>query len=320
MSQFSSSGSGSADPWPDDDWDPDTSRESLVAAVEAGQYEPPPDAPPEQLTLEGFAQHGAADTMTPGPLLAAIVDTIAGPGATGPETAGPGAGPDTADTAMGLRALSDDQLIGVVSAARRLECRAAWTQLAAIAALATRRQDPARPGKPRPRRGTPIEFAADELAAELHLTWQSAAGHISYAATVTERLPRCFAALSAGRLHPVHLRIIEDETQFLSDEDVAQADELLARMARDKTFAQLRYAARRLVLKLDPASAQRRKDEAKREACVRRFREASGNAGMIARELPSAEVLASWQHIEQRAQDLRAAGVPGTLQEGKRRS
>ena len=27
------------------------------------------------------------------------------------------------------------------------------------------------------------------------------------------------------------------------------------------------------------------------------------------------EVLASWQHVEQRALDLRAAGVPGTLQE-----
>ena len=36
---------------------------------------------------------------------------------------------------------------------------------------------------------------------------------------------------------------------------------------------------------------------------------------MVARELPSDEVLASWQHVEQRALDLRAAGMPGTLQE-----
>ena len=36
---------------------------------------------------------------------------------------------------------------------------------------------------------------------------------------------------------------------------------------------------------------------------------------MIARELPSDEVLASWQHVEQRALDLRAAGIPGTLEE-----
>jgi hypothetical protein len=48
---------------------------------------------------------------------------------------------------------------------------------------------------------------------------------------------------------------------------------------------------------------------------VRPFRESSGNAGMVARELPSDEVLASWQHVEQRALDLRAAGLPGTLRE-----
>ena len=36
---------------------------------------------------------------------------------------------------------------------------------------------------------------------------------------------------------------------------------------------------------------------------------------MVARELPSDEVLASWQHVEQRALDLRAAGIPGTLQD-----
>jgi hypothetical protein len=36
---------------------------------------------------------------------------------------------------------------------------------------------------------------------------------------------------------------------------------------------------------------------------------------MVARELPPDEVLASWQHVDQRARDLRAAGVPGTLRE-----
>jgi hypothetical protein len=36
---------------------------------------------------------------------------------------------------------------------------------------------------------------------------------------------------------------------------------------------------------------------------------------MIARELPPDEVLASMQHVEQRALDLRAAGMPGSLRE-----
>jgi hypothetical protein len=36
---------------------------------------------------------------------------------------------------------------------------------------------------------------------------------------------------------------------------------------------------------------------------------------MIARELPPAEVLATWQHLDQRAHDLRAAGMVGSLRE-----
>jgi hypothetical protein len=113
----------------------------------------------------------------------------------------------------------------------------------------------------------------------------------------------------------VHLRIIEDETGILGDQDAAEADQALAGKAGSLTFGQLRSLAHRLVLKLDPDAARKRKQAARREAHVRRFREGSGNAGMVARELPPDEVLASWQHVDQRARDLRAAGVPGTLRD-----
>ena len=39
--------------------------------------------PAGQLTLSGFCQGGAADTMRPGPLLGTIVDTVAGEGGSG---------------------------------------------------------------------------------------------------------------------------------------------------------------------------------------------------------------------------------------------
>jgi hypothetical protein len=250
--------------------------------------------PAEELTLAGFAQGGRADTMAPGPLMAAVVHAVTG------------------EDGAGLKALSDDQLIGVISATRRMEARITWTQLAATAEFAARH--PATDGKPSPGDGV-SEFAADELAAEFRQPWTSAAGQVAYARAVATRLPKTFAALAAGLIHPVHLRIIEDETRVLNDHDAAQADEQLAEAARDKSFGQLRYFAHRLILKLDPESAARRKEAARRDAHVRRFREDSGNAGMIARELPSDEVLASWQHVEQRALDLRAAGLPGTLQE-----
>jgi hypothetical protein len=54
-----------------------------------------------------FAQSGPAADMTPDPLLATVIDTLAG------------------EDGKGLAGLSDDQLIGVIAAVRRLESRAA---------------------------------------------------------------------------------------------------------------------------------------------------------------------------------------------------
>ena len=75
---------------------------------------------------------------------------------------------------------------------------------------------------------------------------------LDYATAVTGRLPRCLAALFAGLLHPVHLRIIEEETQILSPEDAAAADAVLAETAGALTFGKLRSVAHRMVLELDP--------------------------------------------------------------------
>ena len=243
--------------------------------------------PAGSLDTDQFTQSGPAADMPPDPLLATIIDTVTG------------------EDGKGLAGLSDDQLIGVIAAVRRLESRVAWYLLAAVGEFTARNTG----------EGGGAEFAADQLAHELHLTGTSAAAQMDYARTVTGRLPATYAALHAGMIHPVHARIIEDETRILSGKDAAKADAVLAEAAGSLTFGKLRSTAHRLVLELDPESAERRKETARQDAHVRRFREDSGNAGMVARELPPDEVLASWQHVEQRALDLRAAGLPGTLQE-----
>jgi hypothetical protein len=199
-------------PAEDEDWDEEE-------GLQQGLYV---TLPAEELTLEGFAEDGRADTMTPGPLLAAILSAAAG------------------EDGKGLAGLSDNQLIGFLSGARRMESLAAWTQMAALTELAGRR----------PAKGDPAgvsEFAADEVASVFRLTWQAAAGQIGYARDVATRLPGTFAALAAGKIHPVHVRIIEDETSILSAADAAAADEKLAEAAQSKTFGELRSAAHPLV-------------------------------------------------------------------------
>ena len=161
--------------------------------------------PAEELTLEGFAAGGRADTMAPGPLLAVVLGAVAG------------------EDGEGLPGLSDDQLIGFLSGTRRMESRLAWAKMAALAEFASR-----------PR-----------------------------------RLPGTFAALGAGKLHPVHVKIIEEVTSILSDQDAAAADEELAAAAPSKTYGELRAAASRLVLKLDSDAARRRKEMARGAARVR---------------------------------------------------
>jgi Domain of unknown function (DUF222) len=264
-----------SNPWPGDEGE--GPGQGLFLTLPAGQ-----------VTLSGFAQDGVADTMPPGPLLAAIVDTV------------------TEEDGSGLAGCSDDQLLGIISGARRQQSRDEWTLLAAVGEFARRAGA-----------GTALdgEFAADELAFQLRMSQGSAAGHMDYATTVAARLPRTFAALRAGLIHPIHLRIIEEQTRILSDADAARADEILAAAAAGMTYGELRYAVRKLVLSLDPEAIRKQKEAAKRDTHVRRFREESGHGGLVARELPSDEVLASWQHIEVRALDLRAAGHDGTLEE-----
>ena len=264
------------DAGPDAEAKPGRAQQGLFLCLPAGS-----------LDTDQFTQSGPAADMPPDPLLATIIDTVTG------------------EDGKGLAGLSDDQLVGVIAAVRRLESRAAWYLMAAVGEFAARMA-----GEP-----CGAEFAADQLACELHLTTQSAAGQMDYARAVARRLPATFAALRAGTIHPVHVRIIEEETAVLSAPDAARADAVLAEVAGSLTFGKLRSAAHKLVLELDPESAERRKEAARQDAHVRRFREESGNAGMVARELPPDEVLASWQHVEQRALDLRAAGVPGTLQD-----
>jgi len=245
--------------------------------------------PAEELNLEGFSEGGRADTMAPGPLLSTIVGVVAG------------------DHGADLASLADDQLIGFLSGVQRMESWITWAKMAAVNEFAAR---------PRKRDNT----AADQIAFGLNLTWLTAMGEVSYASAVARRLPVTFAALYAGTLRPLDVRIIEDATSVLSDADAAKADAELAGMAPGLTYGQLRAQASKLVLKLDPKAVAKRKERARRETHVRCFREDSGNAGISGRELPSVEALAAMQHIQDRARQLREAGMGGTLEELKARA
>ena len=232
----------------------------------------------------GFSSGSALDTLLPGPGLAAALD-------------------DTFE--HGLAGLDDDQLAGVILAARRCESRASAQVLAAVAELDARRHATGDVHV--------IEHIDTELALLLTLTRRSARTLQGVAADLAS-LPATTAALAEGRIHRAQADVISFETSLL-DPDLAAAVELLViEDAPRLTTTQLQRRLRRLVLAADPAAARRREQKAQRQARVEVYDERSGVTTLLAgRDLPTAAALAADRRINHAADGLKAAGVAGTL-------
>jgi Domain of unknown function (DUF222) len=242
-----------------------------------------------------FGQDAAADALRPGPILAALTEQAVSDVAT----------------------LTDDQLTGALRAARRIEARACYHQTTLVAELARRRSVELADAKARnvPRGRRPAEFPDEELAAELLITRNQAAGRIEADLELTRRLPATLAGLAAGIISSGRADTIAACTGFLSDADAALADEMLSAVAPSLRIDQLGRKAAALEMKLDPEAARIRKEHAKNtRQRVEVRRELSGNASLSGRELDTVDALASKAYIDAVAVKLRNSGlVGGTL-------
>ena len=191
-----------------------------------------------------FGQDAAADALRPGPVLAALTEQAA------------------ADSPR----LTDDQLIGALHAARRLENRAHYLQTRAIAEFAARRAAELEAARARGVRAgcRAGEFPGVELASELLVSRVEAGRLIDAATSLTTRLPRSLAGMAAGLIDAERAAIIAAYTGCLSPEDAARADEVLAAAAPEVRAETLARRAAVLEMKLDPEAAARRKESARR--------------------------------------------------------
>jgi Domain of unknown function (DUF222) len=244
-------------------------------------------APVRPVAAAGFAEGGAADVMTPGAELAGLVAAVTGP-----------------DGAM-LGTLTDEEVLGVLGAVARIAAWAAWVELVTLAEF-TRRRPAALAGTAAAR------VAAEEAAWKTGESWMRMLDQGTLGTTVAARLPHTLAALGQGLISEYKVKIIEAQTADLTAADAAKADVMLAAAGQVKNPAGLRDFARRQVTRLDPEAAVRKKERGRREAYVRAYQEDSGNMGLSARQMPSADGLIAWANIERRALDLHAAGIEGT--------
>ena len=234
----------------------------------------------------GFAAGGVTDDLPPGPVLAGFADDA---------------------WTAGLGRLSDDELIGVLRASRRLASWATAMELACVGDLWRRRTAEEDAGD-----AGAAGHAADEIAAALTLTSRAADGVLDLAIAL-QRLPAARAALAAGAIDLPRAKAIADEVTGLTDEHAAAVDRVIARAAPGQTTGQLRAATRHAVIAADPAAARKRKEQALREARVERWDESAGTAALAGRDLPPVSVLAADQNLTALATQLKNAGVAGTL-------
>jgi Domain of unknown function (DUF222) len=211
------------------------------------------------------------------------------------------------DAAAQVGRLSDDELIGLLRAARRLSSWSASLELTAAGDLMRRRLDQEAAGQA----GMALHADA-EVAAALTLTCR-AADHLLDLALVLQRLPLTARALAEGVLDLPRVMVIAEEVAGLGDEHVAAVEQRVLARAAGQTTTKLRAATRRAVIAADPAAARQRQEQAQRDARVERWTEHAGTGALAGRDLPPTEVLAADQHISELAQALRAAGLGGTM-------
>ena len=232
---------------------------------------------------------------------------------------------ELADQAAGeddaYQGASDDELIGVLCAWDRVEAHAWARKFAAIAELIRRR--PAADCAPEGGQRMPEafgEFTAEELALVLAESRGRAEDLLTVALALHRKLPGTRAALRDGVISRDKAQVIASATGLLDPAEAEAAEQLVLGRAGRLTLAGLRSAIARAVLEVAPEKARKRREEAAKDARVQRWTEDSGNAALMGRELPPAEVLAADQRITAWARQLRAAGLDGDMDELRARA
>ena len=216
--------------------------------------------------------------------------------------------------------VSDDELVGVICAWQRVSAHAAARTYAAIAEMIRRR---ATPGWPldRPGRLPRVwdEFLSTELSCALTWSRYQAEGVIAMAAAL-QALPGTTAALRTGVIDDHKAVIIVNATAALDPAEAQAAEAMVLDRAGRLTPGALRAAITTAVIEVAPDKAKKRREEAAKETRVERWAEGSGNAALAGRELPPVDVLAADQRVTWWAEQLRKAGLDGTMDQLRARA
>jgi hypothetical protein len=221
---------------------------------------------------------------------------------------------------------TDDELTGVICGWDRVEASASARKHAAVAELIRRNPAPGcapAPGTPQATARMPgcwAEFTDTELAYAMADSRHVAEAMLDLAWDLQVKLPGTRALFAAGRLRHSKVVIIAAATAVLDPAEARAAEALVLGRAGRLTPGGLRSAIARAVAEVAPDKARKRREAAAKDARVERWPEDSGNAALVGRELPPAEVLAADQRITWWASQLKKAGLDGSTDELRARA
>jgi hypothetical protein len=243
--------------------------------------------------LAGFARDDSRGAPAPSGRLALLADEVSGPERRCP-------------------AATDDELAGLLQAWAAIESWAASAKLGVIREM-MRRDGPPSPGSDHgdlPETWSPSLRC--ELAGALACSTQSAESAAGLAWELRARLPGIGARLEDGTLTQAKAKAVTDTFGQLMDADAADAEAMIIDQLAGKTYMQVLRLAEQAALTVDPALAERRREQAQRkDARVSFFREQAGTAALSGRDLPPDEALAAMATVNARAEEYKESDAFG---------
>ena len=207
-----------------------------------------------------------------------------------------------------LRNLQDDELVGTLPILRSITAQATARELAVTQEL-IRRRKPAKWDTGTEEVTGIAREAVEEVALALTLTKYAAQSQAQLAMNLRDRLPATFAQMTAGKVDTARVRVIAEATSLMDPEVARKIDREIAGKAAEMTTGKLRDELRRLEIKADLKSAEKRRERAERRARVRLYPDSDFTAALNGESLPADLAAAAFARIAAIASAWKSAGV-----------
>jgi Domain of unknown function (DUF222) len=142
------------------------------------------------------------------------------------------------------------------------------------------------------------EFTADEIAPLLRITRTAAHIRLELARQLTTRLVSTLAALDRGQIDLSKARILTDLTAPLDPQQATTVETQVLSHAAEQTPGQLRAAAHRAILRIDPDGAEHRRQQRTTYRAVILQPDEDGTADLTAVNLDAADAVAAYQRLD----------------------